>query len=364
MPLALLSVRGDVHAYAMAWALRRVGVQAAVVVLNEPCIAPARLSASPDISFLSTQFSDGCAVFIRRPASRCAILNADEADWHDLANAEVTFNAFLDDLECTLPLHHRCLNDPVRARPAGKKLRQMTAAQQVGFEVPATLISADLEAIREFTDRRDEATIFKPFRHNVWRIGPGEYASSRTRSFDRGALEASAASQPIPGIFQERVNKQVEFRVAVFGDRVVSVSQQGAAAEVDWRAASKHGAPIKAIDLPIQTQNRVRQLCRLLGVDMCTLDLVRDDTGKVWFLDLNPYGQFLYLEEAEPSIALLREATVFLADWSGDEWDDARLCEVSFAAFVSDGFDAVREECEAADGMLPSYYRKAHPFRS
>lgn len=191
----------------------------------------------------------------------------------------------------------RWLNAPARIQAAENKLAQLALAKKVGFEVPDTIISNDWEDIR--------TTLHPPI---VAKMPTGRLYDSRggikimySTVFDEAKLDKQAAHAPYPGIYQEYVPKDHEWRVTVVGDEVfaggVATSDE---AKDDWRRLQmkpehvQFYAPEKSLDGAIQ--EKCIQYLGHLGLHYGAFDLVERPDGHIIFLEMNPNGQFMWLE--------------------------------------------------------------------
>jgi glutathione synthase/RimK-type ligase-like ATP-grasp enzyme len=103
-----------------------------------------------------------------------------------------------------------------------------------------------------------------------------------------------------PCLFQEYVPKDVEIRVNVIGDVVLSAeihSQEMETTRVDWRYY--HPDMTYAIhQLPLPVEDGCRSIVRLYGLNFAAIDLIRRPDGGYTFLELNPNGQWSWIEQA------------------------------------------------------------------
>jgi len=196
----------------------------------------------------------------------------------------------------------RWLSHPESMRAAADKVRQMRAAAAAGLAVPDTMIGNDVERATEF------------HRGNV-RSGRGTAVKSlwlRTEvSYDGGLRVPMTKKWPenvdpelvdairlTPAVFQEYVPKQREIRAVVIGGLVFAASvdsQAIPAARDDVRGAGKR-AGWEACDLPADVGRALLEMVRGLGLRFCSADLILTPDGRYVFLDLNPNGQWLWLE--------------------------------------------------------------------
>jgi hypothetical protein len=49
--------------------------------------------------------------------------------------------------------------------------------------------------------------------------------------------------------------------------------------------------------VPELVSERLFAMCASLGIEFASADFVEDESGTMWFLDLNPEGQWAYLED-------------------------------------------------------------------
>jgi len=87
-----------------------------------------------------------------------------------------------------------------------------------------------------------------------------------------------------------------DLRVTVVGERIfpVEVTSQGDYAEVDWR--SDRGAGIQHISLSAQQSDQILRYMRELKLLYGALDFKLLESGELVFLEVNPGGQFLFVE--------------------------------------------------------------------
>jgi integrase len=132
------------------------------------------------------------------------------------------------------------VNHPDRNRLAGSKLHQLRHAREIGFRVPATLVSNNADELREFAARHAVTGIVcKPLGEGRLDLSEGERLFFTSR-FDLTKEDDLSDLGPEPYLFQEFVAKRYDLRVTVIGDAVFAVrieSQQSAVSEVDWRRA-------------------------------------------------------------------------------------------------------------------------------
>jgi glutathione synthase/RimK-type ligase-like ATP-grasp enzyme len=104
----------------------------------------------------------------------------------------------------------------------------------------------------------------------------------------------------LPTIFQAYVPKDVELRITVVGQQVFAVaihSQQTQHTRHDWRHYDLSHTPHTLHELPEQVRHRCLQLVDRLGLCYGAIDLILTPDGRYVFLEINPSGQYLWLEK-------------------------------------------------------------------
>lgn len=178
------------------------------------------------------------------------------------------------------------VSDPKATEQAENKIVQLRAALDVGLRIPETLVSQDVRAIREFCLESSGPVIVKALR------GTDE-AHLFTHMVTPDVLADDEALAWAPEIYQRYVPGTDHLRVHVFGGRVSVVRIRSE--ELDWRR--NLDVPVDPVAIQPDLATALRRLVRGLGLRMAIIDLkVVGASGPAVFLDLNPQGQFLWVE--------------------------------------------------------------------
>jgi glutathione synthase/RimK-type ligase-like ATP-grasp enzyme len=117
-------------------------------------------------------------------------------------------------------------------------------------------------------------------------------------------------------IFQELVPEATDVRVTVVGDRLFAAAirppPEGYA--LDYRM-SLDRALFEATDLPAEVEESIRALMRRLGLVYGAIDLLRTADGEHVFLEINPAGEWRFVEErtGQPITDAMADVLVELA---------------------------------------------------
>ncbi len=192
----------------------------------------------------------------------------------------------------------RWMSNPVSIWRAEFKPYQLRVAQEVGLKIPKTVVSNDPKVIRRAYDSFGQMVI-KPTRSGHFREGGEEFAIFTSLINDEH-LESLKDAKWAPSIYQELIIKHYDIRVTFVGSQIFSAaihSQTDPAATVDWRKTENPELPHSKIDLPIDLTERLRHLMRRLDLEFGCIDLVLTPNNEYIFLEVNPSGQWLWLDD-------------------------------------------------------------------
>jgi hypothetical protein len=183
------------------------------------------------------------------------------------------------------------INEPARDVIASRKAYQLKLAAQLGFEIPRTLVSNCKEAAREFVEELGVGkVIYKAFSatEQDWR---------ETRLLRQEELDKIENVKYAPVIFQSYIEADVDLRITVVGDRIfpAAIHSQDTSYKVDFRM-DIGAARIESATLPADVETKLLALMRRLGLVYGAVDMRRRPDGSHVFLEVNPAGQWLFIE--------------------------------------------------------------------
>jgi glutathione synthase/RimK-type ligase-like ATP-grasp enzyme len=100
-------------------------------------------------------------------------------------------------------------------------------------------------------------------------------------------------------IFQQRIAKKVELRITVVREEVFTAeihSQATPQAAVDWRRYPKPPVPHFPHKLSSSIAEKCLKLNARLGLEFSTIDMAITPEGKHVFFEINPNGQWAWIE--------------------------------------------------------------------
>ncbi|MFF0445129.1 ATP-grasp ribosomal peptide maturase [Streptomyces sp. NPDC004609] len=181
------------------------------------------------------------------------------------------------------------VNHPLRMAAADYKPAQLVLAQQLGFTVPLTLVTNDPVQAREFI-RVQGDTIFKTLR---WTPYTRDGVPMTGWADPVTAEEIDDSVRVTPHLFQARVDKVADLRVLVVGRHTFAVRIDSEL--LDWR--KNYSALTYTVErLPDLVDKALHSCLDRLELVSGSFDLAVDRAGDYWWLELNPNGQWGWLE--------------------------------------------------------------------
>lgn len=192
------------------------------------------------------------------------------------------------------------VNRPESETKSLLKFYQLRAAQEAGLKIPDTLVSNDPGRIRQFITECGGTSIYKEVEHSSWAFPNNEQVLvCYTTPVTCKDLPRDATLRLCPGIFQPFLSKKFEVRVACFGDYLMSVqidSQSDERARIDWRAGQWY-IGMNPYELPNNVVEGIRRFLHSTGLACAFMDFIVTPDGEHVFLEANPQGQFLWMED-------------------------------------------------------------------
>lgn len=192
----------------------------------------------------------------------------------------------------------RWMSDPGCVWRAEFKAYQLQVALEVGLRIPKTVITSSPDAVRRAFDEFGPLVV-KPARSGHFKNG-GEEFSIFTSRVDEEHLAELDDVRWTPSIYQELVEKTCDIRTTYVGGTFFSAaihSQTDPSAAVDWRRTDNPDLPHSAVVLPGEVTERLERLMNRLGLEFGCIDLVLTPKGEYVFLEVNPSGQWLWIDD-------------------------------------------------------------------
>ena len=102
-----------------------------------------------------------------------------------------------------------------------------------------------------------------------------------------------------PVTFQDYVHKVADIRVTVVGQDVFAaeiLSQENKSSKVDWRATDDPALEHREHEVPSDVSSLCRALVQELGLRFGAIDFGLTQDGSYVFFEINPNGEWLWIE--------------------------------------------------------------------
>jgi glutathione synthase/RimK-type ligase-like ATP-grasp enzyme len=202
-------------------------------------------------------------------------------------------------LGALMSLDAKWMSKPAAIWRANQKLFQLSEARRAGLIIPRTIVTRSPEAAWSFISSIPGPVIVKPVTYGTVEGTIPEraiYTTRLPRGLRREDLEPLLLA---PVIIQEEIPKRRDVRVTVIGSTLFAVgieSQRNAETATDWRRPLAVHLEHVRMDLPTRLREALCDFVQRLELDFGAIDLVETDSGEFCFLEINPNGQWGWLQ--------------------------------------------------------------------
>ena len=239
-------------------------------------------------------FDDISCIYYRRPEKPNTQQNyllmkvaIDEA-WHGMYH--LLFNSF----------DKPWLGHPHKDKFASSRVVQLNLAKKIGWRVPPTIISKNADMVRNFARTHKELAL-KPLGEkgvclsNVW----VPYFTSKVSAIElEGKLDEEISLTY--NYLQAYIPKKNEWRITVIGEDVfpcIIHSQECEGSKIDWRTINYNSISHEKGEISNEFKNQLVQYLKHLNIPFGAFDFILTPENEFVFLECNPNGQWLWIEE-------------------------------------------------------------------
>lgn len=200
---------------------------------------------------------------------------------------------------------YKILNDrfwisPVPSiREAENKIYQLLLARNIGLKIPVSLITTSQAKAEAFLKQLKGNCIIKPIKNGKVdnNENPRVVFTSLITCADIGLLDGVKSC---PTYLQSKIEKVADIRVTVVGKKVFPTkiySQEFEETTIDWRKGENTKIKHERIKLPSEIEVKCLELIDRLGLHFGAIDFVLDRDMRYVFLEINPNGQWGWIEK-------------------------------------------------------------------
>lgn len=217
----------------------------------------------------------------------------------DLSSVKPEYSTFADH-ECEdafdgafLASDIKWLNGPRDVERAEFKILQLTTARELGLSIPPTLVTNSAKTAARFASEYPSVVV-KPVRYGLVSSGHDARVAWTSRTSRQELLSLRGP----PVLLQMQLHTESHLRVVTVADR--SFISQLRTEQLDWRSDLDNHQRFRALSrgtMP-EVEAGAVAIADALHVGYSSQDWVVDAESQAWFLDLNPSGQWLFVDAA------------------------------------------------------------------
>jgi glutathione synthase/RimK-type ligase-like ATP-grasp enzyme len=213
---------------------------------------------------------------------------------------------FIYSLDCYWMSH------PITMRAAMWKTEQLQRALKMGFTIPDSLVTNSPDSVRSFKSNIEGSLIFKAMSSPALAADEVEEKDQISDGLETTVITDEIFStidavSELPCHFQAYIDKQYELRVTIIAGQVFSArinSQEDERTSIDSRDISAE-ITYQSIELPIAFKQSCLDFVASYDLNYSALDFIVTPEDEYVFLENNPNGQFLYVEQLIPEFKML-----------------------------------------------------------
>lgn len=182
---------------------------------------------------------------------------------------------------------------------AENKYYQLKVAQDIGLNVPDFILSNNKQEILKFGKKHSQI-VLKLMNQDFYKIADKEFLGFYVNIVPYEKLLEFSEREENPIFLQKYIEKQFEVRYTVVGDEhfVCKIdSQKSKIAKFDWRRYDIPNTPHSVITPPDFIKKAIDKMMNEFGLIYGALDFIVDENDIWYFLEINPSGQYLWIED-------------------------------------------------------------------
>lgn len=193
------------------------------------------------------------------------------------------------------------INHPTANYNASHKMEQLSRATLFGLEIPDTIVTNKPEDMNSFWNKHLSEGIIAKTLASGWieRDAPTKDTMLHTveiRTLNKVLLEAVTTT---PIILQEKVKKKIDVRVVVLDSFITAIGlhcSENGIQRLDIRRDNMIDVRYEVIKVPKEITDKILKLVKSYHLRFAALDFAIDYGGSWIFFEINPNGQWAWLD--------------------------------------------------------------------
>lgn len=289
--ILIISNRSDIHAILVQKKLYTQGNDAQIFDLMEfsnDSLLDYQIGENPVREFKlgkesSINLGDVTSVWLRRPSYPQISKSVLKKEDRQFGSME-----WINAIDGVLSLDAKYVNPP-ESQQAAIKPKQLEIARFCGLNIPETLITNNREKVEDFLIKHENRVIHKA-------MSAPSHRFLDTRLWNEEDRQYLPDLKLAPTMFQEYVTGVYDVRATVVGKEIFSVRITNLENSEMIDSRLNLDLPYEPFEIPGEIKDRILDFMEKMGLVFGTIDLKINDNGEYVFFEINPQGQFLYVE--------------------------------------------------------------------
>lgn len=195
----------------------------------------------------------------------------------------------------------KVVNKPHNQIHANNKIDQIIFASKFknNIKIPDTIVTNNPDDVREFYDKHKGNLCYKLQKGALVNTLEGNKIVYTNKVSKENMKNIGLVSQH-PSLFQEYIDKEFEIRIVTIGNESIGTaiySQNSEISKVDYRKYDFKNVLYENVKLPDNVKNFCSAMLQEYGLHFGVFDFIYSKNKEYVFLELNPNGQWLWLEQ-------------------------------------------------------------------
>jgi len=292
--ILIISTSDDEH---IAMVTRHLDAEKVVCLFTDEIINNTLLTLSPDqlvikLSAKVIPLNTITSVWYRKPKPVSA--KFEDTNVNQFITRE--WQMFLHSL-------YACIHDAFWVNPipsntaANAKLYQLQVARKIGFAIPETIFTNNKQDALKFAQKHQSVALKVIDQVIVTRQNAERYMYTKKLSYTE--LQSLDGFNLSPVIIQEYIPKAYEIRATCVGEQIFSCridSQGDEESLADWRNGKISQLKHALINLPGMIETQIKAMMKHFNLQFGAFDILVAPDNRYVFLELNPNGQWAWIE--------------------------------------------------------------------
>lgn len=194
----------------------------------------------------------------------------------------------------------KVVNSPQSDYISNNKIDQLCFAKnyESNINIPDTIITNNPKILLSFYENHNK--ICHKLLQVPMVVKGGEYFGVYTNIVTSENMKNMELIRKNPCQFQEYIDKEYELRITALKDKIIPIaiySQKSEISKIDFRRYDFKNVTYEKVNLPNNVEKFCFDILNYYNLSFAEIDMILNKEGDYYFLEINPKGQWLWLEE-------------------------------------------------------------------